>query len=1161
MTTPDASAELRRVREQLRSMERCLHVGSWELRADGRFGRWSEEASRILGLAPGRAPAGLEDFLALVHAGDRAALARCFEQALRGGAGVDLEHRVLLPDGAIRDVHTRAELHLETAVPARLLGSMLDVTERTQSASAAGRLAERMTATLESITDGFFTVDRDWRFTYLNPEAARLLHRRREDLLGAVVWNEFKEAIGGTSYLEYQRALRENCPVAFEEFYAPLDTWLEVRAYPSAEGLAVHFRDINERKQAALALTRSNRALQLLSRCNEALIRVGDEADLIRRICHIAVEVGGYRMAWVGYAHDDAGRSISVEAHAGNEEGAAYLRSIGLSWSERDAAGRTPAGRAIREGVPLLLEDIAHDASLAPFYAAVEQYGYHGAVYLPLAHEGRPFGLLALYAGVPLTEAGEEISLLQELADNLAFGISNIRVRDERRRIESAVLKVAASVSASTGARFFEQLARNMAEAVGAQSAMVARLLPGAAGAPTEARTVIALQDGARVANFNYALRGSPCEEVLKHKQYVVAAALPREFPDSPMAVLGAEAYGGWRLDNSDGEPLGLLFVLFRDPVKRSDFIVSTLQIFAARAAAELERQDADAHIRDQASLLDKAQDAIVVRSIEHRILFWNKSAERLYGWTAAEALGQPADSLLGDDTAALRAAATTVLRSGDWSGEITRRDKSGKALTVEVRWTLLNDDAGRPKAILSIDTDISQRKADEREIRHLAFYDALTGLPNRLLMLDRLRHAMALGGRGRRTGALLYIDLDNFKTLNETLGHDRGDLLLRQVAARLLAAVDEGDTVARFGGDEFLVMLENLSAHTEEAAARTRSVGETILAALNRPFLLDDYEHFSTSSIGATLFDNEQGTVGELLKRADLAMYQAKAAGRNTMRFFDPEMQTAVLRRAGLEADLRQAMPLGEFRLHYQPQLRSDGRVTGAEALLRWTHPQRGPVSPAVFIPLAEDSGLILPLGRWVLETACAQLAQWAREPHTAQLSVAVNVSARQLRQPGFADEVLAVLAATGAPPHKLKLELTESLLVDDIEVTIAKMNLLKKSGVGFSLDDFGTGYSSLAYLKRLPLEQLKIDQSFVRDLLSDPNDAAIMCTIVALGQSLGLGVIAEGVETDPQRAFLERHGCHAYQGYLFSRPLAADQFAVFMQGRNCDAGSGSGA
>jgi diguanylate cyclase (GGDEF)-like protein len=438
----------------------------------------------------------------------------------------------------------------------------------------------------------------------------------------------------------------------------------------------------------------------------------------------------------------------------------------------------------------------------------------------------------------------------------------------------------------------------------------------------------------------------------------------------------------------------------------------------------------------------------------------------------------------------------------------------------------------------------LCQIETRDNEIRKLAYYDPLTHLPNRRLLLDRLQHALASCLRSKRQGALLFIDLDNFKTINDTLGHDKGDLLLEQVAQRLVTCVREGDTVARLGGDEFVIMLGDLSQSPKEAATQTEAVGAKVMSALNQPYQIAGHEYRNTPSIGVTLFGDNKHSQDELLKRADLAMYQAKSAGRNTLRFFDPEMQAAVTSRATLDNDLHEALRGSQFLLYYQPQVDDTRRLTGVEALLRWQHPLRGLVAPGDFISHTEETGLILPLGLWVLETACAQLVKWADQPGMAHLSLAVNVSARQFHQPDFVSQLRAVLDSSGANPKKLKLELTESLLLDDVEDTIAKMIDLKAIGVGFSLDDFGTGYSSLAYLKRLPLDQLKIDQSFVRDILSDPNDATIACTIVALAHSMGLAVIAEGVETAEQLAFLAANGCKAYQGYLFSRPLSLADF-----------------
>ena len=437
---------------------------------------------------------------------------------------------------------------------------------------------------------------------------------------------------------------------------------------------------------------------------------------------------------------------------------------------------------------------------------------------------------------------------------------------------------------------------------------------------------------------------------------------------------------------------------------------------------------------------------------------------------------------------------------------------------------------------------DISERKATEAEIHKLAFYDKLTGLPNRQLLLDRLQHALALGQRAGRQGAMLFIDLDNFKNINDTRGHDKGDLLLQLVADRLNDAVRSCDTVARFGGDEFVVLLEDLGATEAAAAAAASDIAEKLLQAFHAPFDIAGSEQYSTPSIGVTVFGREDGGVEEVLQRADLAMYQVKAAGRNGVSFFEPTMLARVSQRARMEADIRRALFNREFVLHYQPQVDMDGRVAGVEALVRWQHPQRGMVSPAEFIPVAEESNLILPLGRWVLEEACGLLARWSREPRTADLEMSVNVSSAQFHRPDFVEQVLEVLARSGAPAARLRLELTESLLLSDVEGTVQKMERLREKGVCFALDDFGTGYSSLSYLHRLPIDQLKIDRSFIRDA---GHGAAIVRMIIALGKSMNMSVLAEGVETAEQLAFISAEGSHCYQGYLFSKPVPEAQLA----------------
>jgi diguanylate cyclase (GGDEF)-like protein/PAS domain S-box-containing protein len=457
---------------------------------------------------------------------------------------------------------------------------------------------------------------------------------------------------------------------------------------------------------------------------------------------------------------------------------------------------------------------------------------------------------------------------------------------------------------------------------------------------------------------------------------------------------------------------------------------------------------------------------------------------------------------------------------------------------------------ASTPSRFIVLLHDITSNKAAEDAIQHLAFYDQLTGLANRRLLIDRLRQALAASVRSGKEGALLFLDLDNFKALNDTLGHDFGDLLLQQVAQRLRSCVREGDTVARFGGDEFVVMLEDLSGPAVEAAEQAEHVCNKIFLALNRPYDLGGREYHNSTSIGVTLFRRRQDAAEELLKQADIAMYQAKKAGRNTVRFFDPQMQGAVTSRAVLEGELRKAVEKRQLRLHYQVQVDDAGRPLGAEALIRWPHPERGLVPPAEFVPLAEESGLIQPVGRWVLDTACAQLEDWSRDPATRHLDLCVNISAKQFRQEDFVSQVEAAVREYEIDPRRLNLELTESMLLENIQETIATMNALKNVGVRFSLDDFGTGYSSLQYLKRLPLDQLKIDQSFVRDLATDDSDKVIVRTIIAMAQSLNFDVIAEGVETREQRDLLLSRGCRRYQGFLFGKPVPIEQFRAVLQG-----------
>jgi diguanylate cyclase (GGDEF)-like protein/PAS domain S-box-containing protein len=1208
----------------LRAPQPIAGAGNWELHiADNRL-VWSEEIYKIFGIAQDSFPSTAKGFYSFIHPEDRQRLYVDTQRALRGEEAMDAEHRIVLPDGTLRHVHTRAVLIVDDGgKPALLSGTVhditalklanealqrslqelsdmklavdehaimaitdqrgiityvnekfcrishyareelighthsivnsgyhshafmqelwrtiswgkvwrgeiknrtksgttywvdttivpfcrgderphqyvairTDITARKKSEREVQRLASHLRTTLESITDAFLTLDRQWRFTYMNSESERLLHRRRSELLGKVIWEELPALLGTVFETEARTAVSENHSVEFEAMLENVDRWYSMRAYPSEDGLTVYFHDITERKKIEREVESSAERFRAVARVTADAIWDWDLAG-----DHIWLSDGIKKLFDLDWS-DQAEGSGKVNgalwaAHIHPDDRAAIIDSL---------------QRAIRGD-------------------AIEWH----AEYRFLRKDG-------LFSDV--VDRAVLIRGVDGEVTRLVGGMNDIT---ERKRTLAAMMSVAASGAVSSTMEFFQQLALTMADALGAQAAFVGRMLP---DQPLVSRAIAATRLGILLENFDYAIEGPLREALLRDHEVEIVDGFAELNPQSPLLPwLNIKAFAGRLLLNSAGEVVGILFVAFTKPIRQSDFMLSTLRIFAARAAAELERRDADARIREQASLLDKAQDAIIVRGIDHRIHFWNKSAERLYGWRAEEVIGHSMEKMLFPQSAAFMEATRQVMEFGEWSGEIAQQRKHGSTLMVEGRWTLVRDEQGAATSVLCINTDITQRKAAEQKIQRLAFYDSLTQLPNRLLLLERLQRAISGARPQQRVGALLFIDLDNFKNLNDTLGHDKGDLLLQQVAQRLTACLSEKDTVARLGGDEFVLLLEDISADPAQAAAQAEVIGHKIIGSFNLPFYLDSYEYFSTPSIGVTLFNDTVCSVDELLKRADIAMYQAKACGRNAMRFFDPGMQAVVSARAELEADMRHGLLESQFVLHYQAQVLSDGSITGAEVLLRWQHPRRGLVSPMEFIPLAEDTGLITVLGEYVLEAACRQLAAWATQPALQQLGLSVNVSAYQFRHPDFVEAALDIIDRSGADPHKLKLELTESLLVANVEEIIAEMSILKARGVGFSLDDFGTGYSSLSYLKRLPLDELKIDQSFIRDVLTDPNDAVIARTIVALGQSLGLAVIAEGVETEAQREFLANNNCHAYQGYLFSKPLPLEEFEAFI-------------
>ena len=749
-------------------------------------------------------------------------------------------------------------------------------------------------------------------------------------------------------------------------------------------------RDITERKHAEQALAKANRVLQVLSACNAMLIHATDEAELLDWICRLIVETGGYRMAWIGRAENNAGKIVRPVAWYGT--GTEYLTEVKITWAD-DPWGQGPTGTAIRSGLVQVNQNSLTNPAVAIWRASAIKHGFQASIALPVRISTGDASILTMYAAEIDAFDPAEVKLLEELAGNLAYGINVMRNRAEKLALVDQIRKLSLTV--------------------------------------------------------------------------------------------------------------------------------------------------------------EQSPESVVITDLEGSIEYVNEAFLNNSGYTREEVVGQNPRVLQSKKTPPeTYVELWKSLQAGQvWKGELFNRRKDGSEYTELAIISPIRDAAGKVTHYVAMKEDITAKKEAEERILHLAYYDSLTNLPNRRLLIDRLQVALAACTQGGHFGALFYVDLDNFKTINDTLGHALGDQLLKQVATRLSVSVTHADTVASLGGDDFFILLPDLGADLGQTETLARALGDRILACFQAPFPVGHAQCRATPSLGVALFGRPQDTVEDLLKQVDLAMYEAKRAGRNTLRFFDSQVQAAVVAEATLEADLRAALERREFGLYYQVQVDDSGKLIGAEALVRWQHPRRGLLAPKAFIGVAERTGLIVPIGAWVLEDACAQLAVWTNQPGMLQFTLAINVSAKQFRQPDFVDQCLEIFARTGVDPNRLKFEPTESLLLEDVDDTVAKMTALRAQGVRFALDDFGTGYSSLTYLRRLPLDQLKIDQSFVHDIPDESNACVIVRTIIVLGQSLGLAVIAEGVETEGQRDFLAANGCSFYQGYLYSRPLPLEEFEAYVK------------
>ena len=890
--------------------------------------------------------------------------------------------------------------------------------------------------------------------------------------------------------------------------------------------------NVNERKQKTVELDYLTRTLKLLSTCNKMLIQAASEQEFIDAICKLAVETGDYTMAWIGYAEHDAARSVTVRAHYGFNDG--YLDNLRLTWQD-SLLGQGPAGTSIRTGTTVVNQDYASNPSMEPWYDAAIKSGYKSSIAVPVIIQNQIVGVFNAYTGKQFAFEPLEILLLEELAGILSYGIDSLRTRVQNETAQLALKKeseknLALLRNASDGIHIIDELG-NVVEFSDSFCAMLGY---------TRSEMAVMHVSHWDVNFSDVGLRQKIQEQLNFHGRSQFESRHVRK----DGVVLDVELSGHPLI--LDGR--NLIFNSSRDITERK-------KIEASLRQKQQEIIDSENQSRD---LLNNLRTAIIVYSPLSEITFSNARASELLALSFGQIQGKVA---IAPGWRIIDEQECTLKRMDYPANKVIATLKPMDACVVgvvvpgkaETTWILVYafpefKATGELLQVVVQFDDITAIKLADQKIHQLAFYDDLTRLPNRRVLMDRLNSALAISTRSNKYGALLFIDLDRFKMVNDVFGHDYGDLLLIEVARRIQSGIRAEDTVVRLGGDEFVVLIVEIHEQIEVASQKTAILVDKLRCSLNVPYHLRGNVQHSSPSIGVSLFCHGTETAESLLKQADMAMYKAKEAGRNAFRFFNPDMQLAVETRSLLESDLRHAITSQQLYLNFQIQVDSAHRPMGAEALVRWKHPVKGLVPPMQFIPIAEESSLIINIGDWVLNEACRQLKMWSHARHTGTLTLAVNVSAQQFRQADFVKKLKALIHHHGIKADRLKLELTESVVLDDVSDVVAKMHVLKKLGVQLSMDDFGTGYSSLAYLKQLPLDQVKIDQSFVRDLITDPNDAVMVKTIIDLANNFRLQVIAEGVESVAQLEFLKRHGCMAFQGYLFSRPVSVAEFEVLV-------------